>query len=79
MTGGFVSPGGGRFASQSSLCCADQPSTVDARLLIPTGSPAEVLYRAELMRGWRQATPPARRGCSPGALKAIGPAPARWN
>jgi hypothetical protein len=56
---------------------AAKSSTVDARLLISTGSPAEVLYRSELMRlaaGDGLALhhtftrdPPPRGGGSPGA------------
>jgi ferredoxin-NADP reductase len=71
---------------------AAKSSTVDARLLISTGSPAEVLYRSELMRlaagdglavhhTFTRDPPAAWRGFArrldADMLKAIGPAPAR--
>lgn len=71
---------------------AARSSTVDARLLISTGSPAEVLYRSELVRlaaGDGLAVhhtftrdPPAgwkgfARRLDADMLKAVGPAPAR--
>jgi ferredoxin-NADP reductase len=71
---------------------AAKSSTVDAHLLISTGSPAEVLYRSELMRlaagdglavhhTFTRDPPAAWRGFArrldADMLKAIGPAPAR--
>ena len=71
---------------------AAKSSTVDARLLISTGSPAEVLYRSELMRlaagdglavhhTFTRDPPAAWRGFArrldADMLKAVGPAPAR--
>jgi ferredoxin-NADP reductase len=71
---------------------AAKSSTVDARLLISTGSPAEVLYRSELMRlaagdglavhhTFTRDPPAAWRGFArrldADMLKVIGPAPAR--
>jgi hypothetical protein len=69
---------------------AARSSTVDARLLLSTGSPAEVLYRSELMRlaagdglavhhTFTRDPPAAWRGFArrldADMLKAIGPAP----
>ena len=71
---------------------AAKSSTVEARLLISTGSPAEVLYRSELMRlaagdgvavhhTFTRDPPAAWRGFArrldADMLKAVGPAPAR--
>jgi ferredoxin-NADP reductase len=58
---------------------AANSSTVDARLLISTGSPAEVLYRSELRRLAAGDGLAVRfvRSLDADMLKAVGPAPAR--